>query len=130
MTDERKPAHSRSTPERMLIATKCLPKKELPKHEVLAELSPAQLQTAQEIYEAVGEHLTSPSFEGWARMIRTDPLPDRQLLRWAKIATAFKNYRTRHAEVTDSTTLKFALILLVAASLGDRFPGSVPVLCW
>jgi hypothetical protein len=118
MTDERKP---RLGFHGIKMATKCLPKKELPSNQDLTELSPAQLETAKQTYESVG-HFLSPTYENWERLVRRDPFPDRQLLKWVKIAKAFEAYRANHSEVTDPETLTGVVALLLAAFNGHRFP--------
>jgi hypothetical protein len=118
MMDERKP---RVGFHGIKMATKCLPKKELPSKQVLTQLSAAHLEIAKQTYETVGDFL-SPSYEHWERQARLDPFPDRRLLKWIKIAKALEAYRANHIEVTDAETLKRVAFLLFAASNGHRFP--------
>jgi hypothetical protein len=123
MTDERNPRASR---HRIQMATKYLPKKELPSKKGLSRLSPAQRKMAKQIYDSVG-HFQSSSYDQWERRLTSDLFPDRPLARWVKISKAFEAYRANHVDMTDPEKLKEVAFILVLASLGYRSPDPAHV---
>jgi hypothetical protein len=123
MMDERNP---RVSHHGIKMATKYLPKKELPSKQGGSQLSPAQLTIARQTYDSIG-HLLLLTYEHWERQFTSDLFPDRPLLKWVKISKAFEAYRANHVDVTDPEKLKRVAIRLVFASNGLTFPDSSDV---